>query len=893
MALTQEQIQKARELAQSRGGISQQQATGSVSLLEKYGIGKPAEQPTTFASKVKEKLGGIQSEYEKAKTVAEIRQESGQQNPLSTAFQTGTAAAKAGVSSLLSPVTVATEEITSGIGSLINKGREVQKERDTEAIAEGKLAPEEALSNKPKIEEQFAEAIKPVIETSKETYEQSMEGASPEFKANIESLGSLAGTAFDVGSAVVGGKVAKDIGGSLVSKGMDTANAIKQSGGVGKALSDYAQDKMQSGARKELEDFMRSKKTLINQVNLASKKNIDLVDELADPSIYKNLKPVDGSINAQPAIDVVEDRIEKALEIKRATLPELDRFIPSVSKEELRTKAIADIAGTLTDADEKDLIARINRQIDAMPDELQISKVDEYRAKFRKSARDAKGTQKSDSEYTALENAFRDKVFEVTDPLSFESGKFKELNDFIRKNIALKEFLVKSMDGQKVSGGKLGVLGGRLIGAVAGSSGGILGTLAGAEGGTLISKILIDKQLGNSLKMRMIREVTDDPEIIRQAEALLKGVKDYEVPQLPARSSTEVPGTIKVAPEGLPGQFESTGLTPMVTPQVKNPSLPNNSGKNTTNNIMPNVSNIEDSLSQSVNKGKMSGFAQFTKDTSIPKELQPLAEEARKYKSAEEFANSFGLGKGGVGSGVEYTPNKRIMVEPHQVSLADILGKDGQVEIYRGVDRATQKNIVGGDYIATSKDLANTYTGEGKVLNKKVNLKDIFVDKTDGLTPEEIQKWLDGKDFHVEANYIPNPVSKQELIDLWNKANNRKGGFAEIARDADPAKLKIHPEDADVLNDFAKVLSSESKTTPETLKEMRKEVADLIEQYKIPVGKSDKQLAENIQKALYNVYHKFPGFADLGFLPKLAIGTAVATGGLKAGIEYKKSTKNK
>lgn len=34
------------------------------------------------------------------------------------------------------------------------------------------------------------------------------------------------------------------------------------------------------------------------------------------------------------------------------------------------------------------------------------------------------------------------------------------------------------------------------------------------------------------------------------------------------------------------------------------------------------------------------------------------------------------------------------------------------------------------------------------------------------------------------------------------------------------------------------------------------------------------------------------GFTDLGFLPKAAIGTAVGTGALKAGGEYKKS-KNK
>lgn len=150
-----------------------------------------------------------------------------------------------------------------------------------------------------------------------------------------------------------------------------------------------------------------------------------------------------------------------------------------------------------------------------------------------------------------------------------------------------------------------------------------------------------------------------------------------------------------------------------------------------------------------------------------------LIKEARKYKSAEEFVGSFGRGKGGIGAGVEYTPNKRILIEQDQTSLADILGEDKTVMVYRGVDRATQKDIVQGDYVATSKELASSYTGQGKILSKNVNLKDIIVDKSDGLTADDIKQWLNGKEFHVEANYVPNGVTKSQLTDIWNKANNK------------------------------------------------------------------------------------------------------------------------
>lgn len=161
---------------------------------------------------------------------------------------------------------------------------------------------------------------------------------------------------------------------------------------------------------------------------------------------------------------------------------------------------------------------------------------------------------------------------------------------------------------------------------------------------------------------------------------------------------------------------------------------------------------------------------------------KPLIQEAKKYKTAEEFVDSFGLGKGGVGSGVEYTPLKRRYIEPSQVSMSEILGKDAEVTVYRGVDRASQKAIVDGDYVGTSRDIAHSYTGNGQILSKQVNLKDIYVDRTDHLTPEEIQKWLDGKEFHIEANYVSNPITKSQLTDIWKQAHPESNFSPEVQR---------------------------------------------------------------------------------------------------------------
>jgi hypothetical protein len=150
--------------------------------------------------------------------------------------------------------------------------------------------------------------------------------------------------------------------------------------------------------------------------------------------------------------------------------------------------------------------------------------------------------------------------------------------------------------------------------------------------------------------------------------------------------------------------------------------------------------------------------------------LEALKAEARKYKSADEYANSLtpqqikaikqaypnkGLldavetvyGKriakantttldtlnptGGLYT--DYTPQKRATMPLGEniKTLANTTGKnpDEIVTIYRGAPKS-QKAINAGDYITTDPELAKTYTN-GNVISKKVRLGDILDDVTE------------------------------------------------------------------------------------------------------------------------------------------------------------------
>lgn len=316
-------------------------------------------------------------------------------------------------------------------------------------------------------------------------------------------------------------------GANVVKAGASKVSNVKTS------LGAYAEN----AVKNETNSLLSATRSVKKASDLATKKGIPLGDILSDPTIFKGIKVEGGKINPAEAVQTLDDRITQLVDAKRSLLPEFDRLVAPQPKEIIRKRAYADIAGKFTPADEKVLKQSIDSQIDALPNELRVSDIDALRAQFRASARDAKGLQKSSSEYSALENAARDTVFDLTDNINVpNAAEYKSLNDTIKQWIGAKDFLETSLNGQTIKGGRLQNYVAKGIGAMAGAQSGPLGTILGAEVGGAISNVIVNNQLGSSIKMKLIKELTDDPEIIKKAEQLVEQAKTTNLLMLPAPS---------------------------------------------------------------------------------------------------------------------------------------------------------------------------------------------------------------------------------------------------------------------------------------------------------------------------------------------------------------------
>lgn len=389
--------------------------------------------------------------------------------------------------------------------------------------------------------------------------------------------GGALGYGFDVSSGLQGERGEEKEGSGAFKPGVGTALGIGfplalrgAEGGLNTVRGVYNKAKqltdIEAGIAKEVDSLFKQTRGIENKVKLAEQKNVNLREIISDPTVFKGVKIEKGAINPDEAIAVFDTRIDTVLDAKNKLLPEIDKFVPKTSREALIKEAIEGIRGTVSPADEADLINAINKQIDALPEELSLVEMDSLRARFRQSARDARGLQKRASEYSALENTFRDKVFAITDDLPFDTnGEFAALNTYVRDMIEAKTFLDKTLRGQKVKGGRLGTYVGRLLGGFAGSQAGIFGTILGSEVGGTIAKILQNNQLGSSMKMKLIRNITDDPKILKEVDNLLKGVSEYN----PLLTPTLPPGAIPLGPKTgqssvqlLPAPLGEPGRTP-------------------------------------------------------------------------------------------------------------------------------------------------------------------------------------------------------------------------------------------------------------------------------------------------------------------------------------------
>lgn len=404
------------------------------------------------------------------------------------------------------------------------------------------------------------------------------------------------------------------VGNALSTAGKSTLNALKG----------YADDAARTSVQNDVKNLLSSTKGISNRNQLAQTTGTDLQEHLSDPAVYRGIQVENGRVNPDEAVAVVEHRIDSVLDAKSQMLPELDRVTPEIPKETLRERALANIQGKYTPADEKAMVDAIDSQLAAVPDTLKVSQVDKLRAQFRASARNAKGLQKSSSEYAALENAARDTVFDVTDKLPISGSEdYKALNDYVKQMITTKDFLDKTLRGQVVKGARLSKYVARTIGAVAGVSHGALGALGGAEAMGAIADVITNSQLGNSMKMNLIRNMTDDPAILQKVEDLLGEIKALNLPLLKS-GETAVPTTYGASPIALPEKSAST----LESQERLNPNI---SRQNTANSTISNApSPISTNIPEDLPKVK----------GGVP-DTQDLLSEARKYKTPEEFRQNY------------------------------------------------------------------------------------------------------------------------------------------------------------------------------------------------------------------------------------------------------------
>jgi len=285
-------------------------------------------------------------------------------------------------------------------------------------------------------------------------------------------------------------------------------------------------------AREEISKLLNKNKSLVKKTQELKDRGFDAVEALTDPEVFNGLKVENGKIVVDDAMMAVDDKIDTAFTAKKKILPEIDRIIPPVDKQEIRKRALLDIVGQNSLADEQAIIKSIDEQLAPYPEKMNISQIDDFRAQMRKSSRDAKGLMKRDSEYSALEDAARNIIFDKTSNLPQDlvfgaADEVKELNIYMSKLLTLRKFLDKTLRGESAPGvSGLSKLSSKILGGIVGSKGGPLGSLLTSQAGGFIHDILTNNQLGSGMKLSLIKGLTDDPAVIRNAEELLSKLKN-------------------------------------------------------------------------------------------------------------------------------------------------------------------------------------------------------------------------------------------------------------------------------------------------------------------------------------------------------------------------------
>lgn len=254
--------------------------------IKAEGITIPGYTPKqSFLDKVGTEASRINTQYRQNKTEAEVRQARGEQTGLETAAQTFGEAARAGVSTVLSPLTVGVGEVLNATG--LTKGIE-ERAKATEAyIAEQKaINPNYDPRTDTKLNPFTAGQVQAARDMGMPEYT-----PSEREKANLGIATNLGGAAVDVAGALEGAGALKALAGST-AKGV--ASGVKQT------ATAIANAPIVSGTGEVLKSAGRTLKTIPE--NIAT----NVGEMQAKEALIKSIPSVTGQKAARSGVDVTD-----------------------------------------------------------------------------------------------------------------------------------------------------------------------------------------------------------------------------------------------------------------------------------------------------------------------------------------------------------------------------------------------------------------------------------------------------------------------------------------------------------------------------------------------------------------------------------------------------------
>lgn len=155
-------------------------------------------------------------------------------------------------------------------------------------------------------------------------------------------------------------------------------------------------------------------------------------------------------------------------------------------------------------------------------------------------------------------------------------------------------------------------------------------------------------------------------------------------------------------------------------------------------------------------------------------DFNDLRQRAQQANTPEEFVESIDEGRAGIF--VDYNPVIRLAERnTGNTTLADFgYDPDTEVTLYRGVpEEGGEQAIRPGDYVASSRMLAESYTGEGNIEEITARVGDFYIDET-AFEPSDFEGMSaqEAMESSIEGVYNPyGPITDEQLVEFYNRIN--------------------------------------------------------------------------------------------------------------------------